>query len=130
MQERIDIELELVQDRFPAVEYLLEGRWVRLRSYPLPEGWNRSVTDVAFQIGDVYPGAQPYGFYVHAGILFQGNTPGSYTEPAPNTPPFEGSWGFFSWAPKNGWFPASDVRQGANLLDWVRGFKDRFEEGA
>ena len=117
------MELELVRGRFPNVEYQPEGRWVRITSYPLPEDWSRETTDVAFQIGDGYPGAQPYGFYVPSGILFQGTTPGSYTDPAPNQPPFEGPWGFFSWAPKSGWFPASDVRQGANLLDWVRGFK-------
>ena len=130
MQERIDLELALVKERFPNVEYQPEGRWVLVISYPLPEGWNRETTDIAFQIGNGYPGAQPYGFYVPSGILFQGTVPGSYTDPAPNQPPFEGPWGFFSWAPKSGWFPASDVRQGANLLDWVRGFKDRFEEGA
>lgn len=130
MQERIDLEIALVRERFPEAEYHPEGRWVRVSSYPLPEGWNRKTTDVAFQIDASYPGAQPYGFYVQSGLLFQDTAPGSYTDPAPNQPPFEGSWGFFSWAPNSGWFPASDVRQGANLLDWVRGFRDRFEEGA
>ena len=41
MQERIDLELGLVRERFPKVEYQPEGRWVRIISYPLPEGWNR-----------------------------------------------------------------------------------------
>ena len=130
MQERIDAELELVRERFPNVEYQPEGRWVRVTLYPVPKGWNRETTDITFQICDGYPGAQPYGFYVPSGMLFQGATPDSYTDAAPNQPPFEGTWAFFSWAPAQGWFPAADVRQGANLLDWIRGFRSRFEEGA
>ena len=130
MQERIEAELALVRQRFPEVECLDEGCWFRVPSYPLPEGWNRSETDVAFQIAPGYPGQPPYGFYVPSGILFQGDKPNSYTEPASAQPPFEGAWGFFSWAPVDGqWKPAVEVRQGSNLLNWVTGFGERFRDG-
>ena len=130
MQDRIDEELAFIRQIFPDVEYQEEGRWVRLFSYSLPEGWNRAKSDVVFQISEGHPGAPPYGMYVPSGLRFLGNTPNNYTEPAANQPPFGGVWGFFSWAPADGyWIPSAAVRNGANLLDWVKGFKDRFAEG-
>lgn len=130
MQERIKAELALIQQRFPDTAYREAGCWVRVPSYPLPDGWNRLVTDVAFQISGGHPAAPPYGFYVPSGIQFQGTTPSNYTEPADNQPPFGGTWGLFSWAPSDGeWKPTTDVQKGSNLLHWVRGFAERFREG-
>ena len=130
MNERIESELGLIQQRFPDAEYREEGCWFRVPSYPLPEGWNRTETDVAFQIAPGYPGQPPYGFYVPSGILFQGNGPNNYTEPVANQPPFGGTWGQFSWAPEDGqWRPTVDIRQGSNLLNWVVGFGGRFRDG-
>ena len=130
MLERVEAELMLIRSRFPEVEYLEDGCWFRMPSYPLPEGWSRSETDVAFQIAPGYPGQPPYGFYVPSGILFQDNTPKSYTDHASAQPPFCREWGFFSWAPVEGqWKPAVDVRQGSNLLNWVSGFGERFRDG-
>ena len=131
MQERIDAELELIREEHPQLEYFPEGRWVRVPDYSLGEGWNRDVTPVAFQINEGHPAALPYGIYVPAGLLFQGNVPSNYTEPAQTPPPFTGSWGLFSWTAEEGtWKPATDVRSGANLLDWVKSFGRRFAEGA
>ena len=129
MQERIAEELALVREWYRKIDYIQEGRWIRVAGYPLPQGWNRDVTDVAFQVSEGHPAAHPYGFHVPSGILFNGATPKDYTNPSSNQPPFGGTWGFFSWAPLSGWAPSADVRKGANLLDWVKGFKDRFEEG-
>ena len=130
MYERIQAELALIRQRFPGVEHLDAGCWFLVPAYPLPEGWNRSDTDVAFQVPPGYPGQPPYGFYAPAGILFQGNSPNNYTEPVENQPPFGGAWGQFSWAPAKGhWKPAADVRQGSNLLNWVAGFGERFRDG-
>ena len=130
MQARIEAELTLIRQWFPDVEYRLEGCWVCVPSYPLPEGWNRERTDVAFQISQGHPVQPPYGFCVPAGIQFRGNTPNNYTEPIANQPPFEGTWGLFSWTPAaKSWKPTADVQEGANLLDWVKGFKDRFNDG-
>jgi len=129
VEKRIEVELTLIRQAFPNVVYQNAGHWVCLPSYPLPEGWNRVATDIAFQIGDGFPAAPPYGFYVPSGIQYRGNIPSSYTEPAASGPPFEGSWGFFSWAPTM-WKPAADAHKGSNLLQWAKGFADRFQEGA
>ena len=73
----------------------------------------------------------PYGFYVPVGLQFRGARPENYTDPAANAPPFEGTWGFFSWAPIDGtWRPTADVRVGSSLLSWIDSFQHRFAEGA
>jgi hypothetical protein len=103
---------------------------VRIPSYSMPPGWNRAVSDVAFQIPVGYPGTPPYGFYVPAGIAFKGQRPNNYTEPAQNRPPFDGEWGIFSWAPADGqWRATGDLSTGCNLLNWVLGFSKRIQEG-
>ena len=128
MDERIEKELALLRQRYPDLEY--KDRWVRIPSYPLPEGWNRTSTDVAFEIPVGYPGTPPYGIYTPAGLLFKGEKPDRYTEPSQTQPPFSGSWGIFSWQPDNGqWKPTADPITGSNLLNWVIGFGNRFREG-
>ena len=130
MEERIIKELELLRTRYPDLQYKEAGRWVLLPAYTLTEGWNRSVTDIAFQILDGYPGTPPYAFHTSAGIRFNGNKPNNYQEPAQNVPPFPGEWGTFSWAPLDGhWRATADLVTGSNLLNWVMGFTDRFKEG-
>ena len=130
MQERIAQELALLRKQYPAAEYVEDGRWIRLPSYPLPEGWNRTATDVAFQIRVDYPGTPPYGFYVPAGLQYKQQRPNNYTEPGSPPPPFPGEWGLFSWAPDDGqWRPTADLVTGSNLLNWARGFANRFKEG-
>jgi len=130
MEERIDKEIELLCQRHPQLEYKEEGLWIRIPSYPLPEGWNRPTTDVAFQIPVGYPGTPPYGIYTISSLSFQGSKPQNYTEPAPNQPPFEGTWGVFSWSPADGqWRATADLITGSNLLNWVVGFATRFREG-
>ncbi len=131
MTDRIQTELALVRQAFPDLVYQDDGLWVFLPSYPLPDGWNRAATDVAFQIGDAYPAAPPYGFYVLSGIQFRGAVPNDFSDPSSNQPPFGGCWGVFSWAPRDGeWKPTTDVRRGSNLVRWACGFADRFREGA
>lgn len=126
---RIDQEFALLRDRFPSLEYVSAGQWIRIPSYPLPEGWNRTHSDVAFPIPAGYPGAPPYGIYVPAGITFKGSRPTNYTEPT--STPFGGLWGAFSWAPHDGeWRPTANLHAGPNLLNWALGFAHRFREGA
>lgn len=131
MKERIDKELELLRQHFPNLEYRVDGQWVRVPAYLLPSGWTPESSDVVFQIPTAFPGTPPYGFYVPAGLRFKGQTPSNYTEPASTQPPFGGSWGFFSWSIP-GWRPtaAPDPIRGYSLFSWVKGFANRFEEGA
>ncbi len=99
MQERMEQELALLQKRYPNLEYRAEDRWLRIPGYPLPEGWNRPSTDVAFLIPVGYPVTPPYGICVPAGLLFNGVRPDNYSEPAGTQPPFGGTWGQLSWSP-------------------------------
>jgi hypothetical protein len=130
MQARIQQELPLLRQRWPAIEYIEAGHWLRIPAYPLPPNWNRKESDVAFQVRVGYPGAPPYGIYVPVGILYNGLKPANYVEPASHPLPFEGKWGVFSWLPNDGsWFPTADPRTGSNLVNWVIGFAQRFREG-
>ena len=105
--------------------------WVLIPEYEIPAGtgWNREKTEVSLVIPPGYPGHPPYGIYVPAGVLCHGRPPSNYREPAPTAPPFPGSWGIFSWAPAGPWPATADPTSGPNLVNWVRGFADRFREG-
>ena len=132
MKERIDKELALLRQHFPNLEYRADGQWVRVPSYPLPEGWTPSSPDVAFQIPIGFPGAPPYGFYVPSGIQFRGKQPLNYKDPSSVQPPFGGSWGLFSWSTVDGQWRATaepDPARGYTLVAWVKGFAVRFAEG-
>jgi hypothetical protein len=130
MQDRIEQEIALLRRYYQGLDYRPDGQWALVPSYPLPPGWNKEATPVSFQIQLSYPGTPPYGIYVPAGLTYNGARANSYTEPANNRPPFEGSWGVFSWQPADGeWRPMANITSGTNLLTWVRGFADRFKEG-
>jgi hypothetical protein len=130
MHDLLELELALLRYYYPALVYAADGRWVRIPAYPLSLGWNRLATDVGFQVPVGYPGTPPYGIYVPVGLLYKDARPNNYAEPAGTQPPFEGSWGIFSWQPDDGqWRPGATVTSGTNLHTWVRGFADRFAEG-
>jgi hypothetical protein len=131
MNERVEEELKLLRHSYSEVEYVEAGQWVKIKNYPIPPGlpWNRQTTDVCFQIPPAYPGTPPYGFYVMVGILCDGKRPDSYQEPAQNSPPFQGVWGFFSWSIDSNCLPKADPSTGCNLLNFVRTFKARFMGG-
>jgi hypothetical protein len=130
MQPRVVKELDLLQKAYPALKHG-GGSWVFIPDYLLPPGWNRTSTDVVFQIPAGYPATPPYGIFVPVGIRFDAASPSSYTEPAANQPPFPGVWAVFSWAPGDGeWqVPFTEVIGRASLLSFVRGFANRFAEG-
>ena len=130
MQERIEQELALLRTRYPDLEYRGEGQWVRIPSYPIASGWNRTGSPIAFQIPPGFPGTPPYSFYVPSGIEYSSARPNNYVDPAPNQPPLAGGpWGVFSWSHTEDWRPTADLRSGSNLLNWAIGFAQRFREG-
>jgi hypothetical protein len=129
MEARIEQELRLLCTRWPELNYDTAGRWIYLPEYPLPAGWNRTVTDIAFQIQVNHPGAAPYGFLTPSGLLYNGNGPTNYQDTAPTQPPFPGPWGLFSWSPED-WQPHADITAGSNLFTWTQSFTRRFLEGA
>ena len=130
MNDRTEAEINLLKQRYPDLAFEENGLWVFIPSYPLPVAWSATSIDVCFQIPTSYPGTPPYGIYVPAGFRHSTGKPKNYTEPASTQPPFPGNWGVFSWSPADGaWKPGSEVSNGSNLLNWVLGFSDRFQEG-
>jgi len=131
MAPRLAKELNLLLKAYAGAKHV-NGSWVLIPDYPLPPGWKRQCTDVAFQIPAGYPATPPYGIYVPAGLRFGTAMPSSFTEPAANQPPFPGTWAIFSWAPGDGEWQVSsaEVIGRASLLSFVRGFQIRFAEGA
>ncbi len=127
--DRIEEEIALLRRAFPGLDQ--RENWIRLPGLRLPPGWSPNQVDVAFQIADAFPGAPPYGIFVPAGVRFNGAVPQNYAEPAGSQPPFGGTWGVFSWSVADAadWRPSTNVEHGVNLLQWVRGFEQRFKEG-
>jgi len=128
VQERLNEELALLRQRYPQLQYSPEQRWVCVPSYPLPKGWNREMTDTAFQVPIGYPGSPPYGVWTLAGLLFHGQQPDNYA-PGDPQPPFGGVWWRFSWSSVDAWQPSAEIIAGSNLVTWVIGFADRFRDG-
>jgi hypothetical protein len=134
MRARLAEEVAHAREYYPALEHVEHGGadWFRLPVYPFPTGWRIGEKDIdsapiAFKLVPTYPQGEPYGFVAPAGINFKGQVPGSPGSAV--SPPFEGGWQHFSWAP-DGWFPGADPRAGSNLLAWIRSFKQRLGEGA
>ena len=127
--DRLNEEIALLRAHHWGLEDV--GPWVRIPSYPLPAGWSRPETDVAFEITDAVPAAPPYGFYVQHGLTYRGQTPNNYRDQVDRQLPFPGGWGVFSWSIQNAgdWHVTADIECGANLLKWVSSFARRFEEG-
>lgn len=129
MTDRVHEELNLLRTAYPDLEYLEDAgaHWVRIPSYPVPEGWSHSMVEVCFQIPSS-PGQAPYAFRVRPGLQLAGDgQPDRYTYPV--STPWGEDWGQFSWSPVD-WIPKEDVRAGANMLNFARSFADRLHEGA
>ena len=125
---RVSRELELVRGFYPEVQYLEDGRWVRLPRYQIPEGvWAIDEVEVCFQVPDSYPGQSPYAFYVQPSLrLIDGSVPDNFEITCATA--FAGSWGKFSWIMEL-WQPTTDPEQGSNLIDFIRSCGYRLREG-
>ena len=129
MTGRIEEELDLLRTAFPDLDYRQEGgvHWVRLPSYPVPAGWTPGRVEVCFQI-PAMAGPAPYAFRVRPPLArADGGQPGNYTYPV--TTPWGAAWGQFSWSPVE-WVPKTDIRTGANMLNFALSFANRLCEGA
>ena len=129
MENRIEQEIELLKKNNLDVQ--VKDRWIMLKDYSIPAGigWNRESNDICFEVLPEYPGKPPYGFYVPAGLLCNGQRANNYTEPSQNKPSFEGAWGFFSWTQEKGWKATVDLQKGSNLYNFILTFKERFKQG-
>jgi len=57
--------------------------------------------------------------------LVGGGTPNNYT--APVSTPWGSDFAQFSWSPLEPWVPKTDIRAGANMLNFARSFAERLE---
>jgi hypothetical protein len=130
--ERLEQELELLRSGYPDLEYrLVDGaHWVRIPAYPVAVGWFAAgepvaAVEIVFQIPQA--GQAPYAFRTRPIItLAGGGTPSNYT--APVSTPWGADFAQFSWSPLETWVPRTDIRAGANMLNFARSFADRLKE--
>jgi hypothetical protein len=131
MSERVEQELELLRAVYPDLEYGPSDHWIRVPAYPLPAGIYNGDAETTVEIACRIPqllGEQPYGFWVRPGLrLASGVAIQNYTHPV--STPFGEGWGQFSWAPEV-WNPLPEIHSGTTMLDFVRSFFRRLEEGA
>jgi hypothetical protein len=130
--ERLEQELELLRSGYPDLEYRhVDGaHWVRIPAYPIPGGWfvgeeSVAAVEIVFQVPQA--GRAPYAFRVRPVIMLAGGgTPSNYT--APVATPWGNDFAQFSWSPLEPWVPKTDIRAGANMLNFARSFAARLEE--
>ena len=129
---RLEEEHRLIAGVFPSVvrseDWFLIPADTRATRY----GWTPDPFPVAFHAQPSHPGQEPYGIYVPSSVRVGGQTPNNFSVNANNRPPFEGQWGVLSWqgnADDMQWIPAQRIHEGANLLNFVITFEERFKEG-
>lgn len=131
---RVDDELALLRHRFDTLEYRVDGQWVRIPNYTIPnELWQPSLIQVAFQIPPDAATA-PYAFHArpehndhHTHLRAISDQPiGSYTYPTET--PWGADWGTFSWQLET-WEPKVPINEGTTMLDFARSIAGRFSEG-
>jgi len=125
---RLAAELDLLRTRFPDIEHREHGgeQWVRIPAYSVPVGWSHRTVEIAFRI-PAEPGQQPYAFFARPALaLLTGAAPTNYTATA--TTPWGTDFAQFSWSPLEAWVPKTDLRAGANMLNFAASFADRLAE--
>lgn len=134
MTDRIKEEIELIRKSYELDFHSVgNNHWLKIKEYILPidMGWNNEVIDICILIPQNYPASAPYGIYVPSDLRINSQLPASnYQEIAGNQPPFEGSWGLISWSVDGSWLPKANIIEGANLLNVIHSYSDRFKMGS
>jgi hypothetical protein len=126
MTERILQELDLLRRSYGEIEHGPNLDWVIIKNFKMPDGWNRSSTELLILITPAYPQTPPDNFYVPPGLKTVNEiTPGSYSEPVPK---IERQWGQFSYHLDGEWRPTTDIYKGDNLQTFVLKVIDRLKE--
>jgi len=125
--ERRAREVELLRKRYKTVEHDEDYSWVLIRDTDVPDGWNRSKTDILIRLGPNVL-TPPDNVYVPAGLrLANGDTPANYTEGGHNY--LGRDWGQFSFHDSNKmWTPREPVEGGDNLLTFMLEVERLLEE--
>jgi hypothetical protein len=127
---RMAAELDLLRSVFRELEVRDDGgrTWVRLPSYAVPPGWSATTVEVTF----CFPtevGQPPYAFYVRPPLtLTSGAAVSNYSPTA--TTPWGSDFAQFSWSPLEPWTPRTDLRAGANMLNFALSFASRLAEAS
>lgn len=129
MTERLQRDIDRLIGRYPEAVYREEGQWIFLPTYIVPAGWDRTEYAVCFQIRAGYPDISPYGINVSPPPRrADGQAVRDYVENPEPRPPFDGTWGRFSWE-HVGWKATPDLVSGSTLINYVESIRKRFEEG-
>jgi hypothetical protein len=123
--ERVQVEIELLEQRCPDVECRDDG-WCRLARYELPEGWNESEVELAFRVPLNIPGEIPYAFWTRPFLtLKSGAAPNNTSGPVETG--FGQGWQQWSWQ-LEGWSPGPTPHDGSNIVDHVRSIAYRLKQ--
>lgn len=126
MSERLLAEIELVRTEYPDLEFQPEDLWARIAAYPVPPGWGRERTELAFRAPTDVFAQEPYGFWIRPELALPGGGAPSNSS-GPVETGFGEGWQQFSWSP-DGWKPGPEPCSGTNLLDFVHSFARRLRE--
>ena len=129
---RLEEELSLIASVFQGV--IRSGDWFLIPddSRAIRHGWTPNPFPVAFQAQPGHPGQVPYGIYLASSAKVGGQMPDNFSVTASNQPPFQGQWGVLSWqgdADGKPWIPKTNIREGANLLNFALTFEERYKQG-
>lgn len=120
---RVYQEALLLARQFGMVDYDEEdGHWVRIPDFPLPEGWDRPVTELLLVLPSGYPHVPPNGFFIDRYLRTQrGRRIDHYFEERGEYNPYsEKGWAWFCiHLDRNAWRPTGDVLRGDNLVKLV-----------
>ena len=125
MYERVQQEIELLKLKYPELQHGDQLNWVLIPKYPLPDLYNKSQTQLLWNVPPGYPQTAPDDFFVDGDLrLKNGNPPASFNQGANSSSgpaPIAGNWGWVSWHPEQGkWQPAAEIEKGDNLLTFLR----------
>ena len=126
--ERRKQEIGLLHQRYGELEHGANLDWVLFKSFPMPPGWNREVTELLVIIPPGYPTTPPDNFYVPNGVRIMADgaerLPANYSE---NQSVLGGNWAQFSYHAQ-GWSPTSNPVDGDNLLTFMLAVEQRLKE--
>lgn len=124
MSERRRSEIALLREGYPSVRHDDPIEWVIVEDTALPDGYNRSETEILIDLPAGYPQTPPDNFYVPAGLrLADGSQPDAFN-PKHRTHVGE-QWDRFSWHEDDGWSPAPTIENGSNLLTFMATVEER-----